>query len=136
MLLLWALSAGAVDNGALQPAREPKSGHADIKGLPAHEGQTPKVVSKSPAHEARDAREASIGLNMAPGEAPPRVWASPQFGSAGTQPAVPDMAPGGAPCAGAACVGNSSADNVKNLAMLCPGHPISSARPQNANQRP
>ena len=129
LALCVALSAGAVDNGALQPAREPKSGKADIKGLPAQEGQTPKVVSKSPAHEARDAHDASItadasiGLNMAPGEAPPRVWASPQFGSAGTQPAVPDMAPGGPACVGAACVGNSSADDVKNLAMLCPGHP-------------
>ena len=123
--MLWALSAGAVDNGALQPAREPKSGQAGIKGLPAHEGQTRKAVSKSPAHEARDARarDASIGLNVAPGEAPPRVWASPQFGSAGTQPAVPDIAPGGVACVGVTCVSNSSADDAKNLATLCPGHP-------------
>ena len=111
--VLWALSAGAVDNGALQPAREPKSGHADVKGVPADDGKTHKV--KSPAHVARDARDASIGLNTAPGEGPPRVWADPQLGAAGTQPAAPGTvpvapgtAPEEAPCVGPTCARSSS----------------------------
>ena len=126
-VLCMTLSAGAVDNGALQPAREPKSGHADVKGVPADDGKTHKV--KSPAHIARDARDASIGLNTAPGEGPPRVWADPQLGAAGTQPAAPGtvpVAPGTAPeeasCVGPTCA-RSSADHAKDLVKLCPGHP-------------
>ena len=115
-----ATAAGAIGNGALQPAREPKSGHADVKGVPADDGKTHTV--KSPAHVARDARDASIGLNTAPGEGPPRVWAPPQLGAAGTQPAAPGAAPDEAPCVGPTCA-RSSADNAKDLVKLCPGHP-------------
>ena len=121
------LSSRAVDNGALQPARDPKNvvGHTDIKGLPAHEGQARKVVSKkSSAHEARDARTA---LNVAPGEPPPRVWASPQLAPPpGQWQNATDGSPGawhGVVCVGVTCVGNSSADDAKDLATLCPGHP-------------
>ena len=151
-----ALSSSAADDGVLQPAHASKKveGHPDIKGLPAQEGKTRKVVTKSAAHEARDAR---MGLNVAPGEPPPRVWASPQLGSAvapGASPEPPaelapsterappgqwrdatDGPPGawngdgeqgkwnGPVCVGVTCVGNSSADDAKDLAILCPGHP-------------